>query len=137
MNRTAFVLSALLSVPLSAGPPVDAAALKAYAIKALPRCSDSKITLDRVDEPAPTGFVKFSLMQTSSDPTCGKKTSLLYSPSTQQVLIGTVINLPFDGRSVDLRVAQAVSERLQVPINATLSRGFPLPDALKPVSMSL
>ncbi len=136
MNRTAFFLSALLSVPVSAAPPVDAAALKAYAIKALPRCSDSKITLDRVDEPAPTGFVKFSLMQTSSDPTCGKKTSFLYSPSTQQVLIGTVINLSFDSRSVDLRVAQAVSERLQVPINATLSRAFPLPDALKPVSMA-
>jgi protein-disulfide isomerase len=125
-----------VATALSAAAPVDTAAIKAYATKALPRCADNKISLDRLDEASPTGFVKFSLTQTSSDTTCGKKTTLLYSPSSQQVLIGSVIPLPNDSRGVELRLTQAVSERLQVPVTATLSRGFPLPDALKIVAMT-
>lgn len=137
MNRThAFLLSTLVAVSASAAPAIDVAAIKAYATKALPRCSDEKITLDRLDQAAPTGFVMFALTQTSSDPTCGKKTTMLYSPLTQQVLIGSVLQLPIDSRSIDLRVADAVSQRLGVPITATMSRSFPLPDALKPVMMA-
>src|SRR5579859_7444383 len=117
MKRThAFFLSALVAVSVSAAPAIDVAALKAYATKALPRCADEVISLQRVDEAAPAGFVNFALLQTSSDPTCGKKENLLYSPTTEQVLIGNVIPLPADNRSVDLRVTQAVSERLQVPV---------------------
>jgi protein-disulfide isomerase len=137
MKRTyAFFLSALVATTISAAPAIDVAALKAYATKALPRCADEAISLQRVDEPSPAGFVKFALLQTSSDPTCGKKENLLYSPTTEQVLIGNVIPLPADNRSVDLRVTQAVSERLQVPVTTTLGRGFPLPDGLKTVSMA-
>lgn len=137
MNRIqAFLLMTLLAATASAAPQVDAAAIKAYATRALPRCADQTIALDRVDTPAPTGFVEFALTQTSSDSTCGKKTMLLYSPSTQQILMGSVISLPIDNRSLEARVADAVSERLRVPINAKMSRGFPLPDALKPVLMT-
>ena len=134
MKRTyAFFISCFAALSLSAAPPVDVAALKAYATKALPRCVDEKVTLDRQDDPAPTGFVKFALTQTSSDTTCGKRTTLLYSPSTQQVLMGSILPLPNDRRSVALRVTEAVSERLQVPVTAMLTRSFPLPDALKPI----
>lgn len=134
MNRTlAFLLTAITTFSLQAAPPLDVAAIKAYAIKALPRCQDAKFTLDRLDEAAPTGFVKFKLEEKSADPTCGKSSNLFYSPSSGQVLIGFAIPLPYDSRSVDVRVAQAVGERLQVPVTATLSRGFPLPDALKPI----
>ena len=134
MKRTsAFLISCFAAVSLSAAPPVDVAALNAYATKAMPRCAEQKITLERQDDPAPTGFVKFALTETSSDTTCGKRTTLLYSPSTQQVLIGSLLPLPSDRRSVELRVADAVTERLQVPVTASLSRGFPLPDALKPI----
>lgn len=137
MKRTwSFLLASLSAVALYAAPPVDVAALQKYATNALPRCTDSKVTVARVDTPSPTGFITFMLTQTSSDSTCGKKTNLLYSPSTGQILIGTVIALPYDNRNVELRVSQAVSERLQVPITATLSKAFPLPDALKPIAMT-
>ena len=136
MNRTtAFFLSAMFAGSLSAAPQIDTAALSKYLTKALPRCADSKIAIDRVDRPAPAGFAMFDVTQTSSDTTCGRKTTLVYSPSTQQVLMGSIIPLPTDRRSVDLRVADAVSERLKTPITATLSRGFPLPDGLKPISI--
>lgn len=137
MNRIhAFLLSLFVTASLAASPAVDTAKLKAYAAKSLARCADMTLTLQRLDEPGPAGFVKFALTQTSSDPTCGKKTNLLYSPSTDQVLIGTILPLPSDSRSVEVRATQAVTERLQVPIVATLSRGFPLPDALKPIAMT-
>lgn len=135
MNRT---LSFLLSISVCsslAAATIDQAALQAYATKALPRCSDSKVTLERQDEQAPTGFVKFRLLQTSADPTCGKNASFLYSPSTQQILIGTIVPLPYDSRPVNARVSQAVTERLNTPVSAELAKTFPLPDALKPVTM--
>jgi protein-disulfide isomerase len=136
MKRTlALLLSTFASLPALAAPPIDVAAIKAYASKMLPRCPDAKVTLTRLDEPAPTGFVKFKLEMSSSDQTCGRGGNLLYSPSSGQVLIGNVIPLPLDSRSVELRTGQAVTERLQVPVTAKLTKGFPLPDALKPISV--
>lgn len=136
MNRaSAFFLSAAFAASVSAAPQIDVAALKKYAEGALTRCADGKVTLDRKDTIGPTGFVTFDLTQTSSDPGCGKKTTFLYSPSTQQILMGIVLPLPSDSRSADLRASQAVTDRIQSPVTATLSRGFPLPDGLKPISL--
>ena len=131
----AFLVSSLTTVSLLAAPPIDVAAIKAYASKALPRCADPKLALTRLEEPAPTGFVKFRLELTSSDSTCGRATNLLYSPSSGQVLIGNILPLPADSRSVEIRTAQAVTERLNVPVTAKLSKSFPLPDALKPINV--
>lgn len=137
MDRTTgFLLTAFLTVSVSAAPKADMAALKTYAAKALPRCSDGKITLESVDKPGPSGFLTYTLTLTSTDPTCGKQSNLLYSPSTQQVLIGTMIELPNDSRSVELRSADEASRRLQQPIVATVSKGFPLPDGLKAISLT-
>jgi protein-disulfide isomerase len=133
------ILTLLISISACASltaAPVDVAALKTYATNALPRCTESKVSLERQDEPAPTGFVKFKLLQTSTDPTCGKNTTLLFSPSTSQILMGTIVPLPYDSRPIDVRVSQAVSERLNVPVNAVMTKTFPLPDALKPVTMT-
>lgn len=136
MKRQALVLlTALAAVSASAAPPVDTAALKKYADNALVRCADSKVTLDRQDKIGPSGFIMFDLTQTSSDSSCGRKTTLLYSPSTGQVLMGSVLALPNDPRTPDLRVSEAVTQRIQTPITTLMSRTFPLPDGLRPVSM--
>src|SRR5437773_1661206 len=132
MNRiSAFFLATLFTGSAYAAPPTDVAALKSYATKALPLCSDEKLTLDRLDQLGPTGFMTFSLTLESSDTTCGRHTNLLYSPSTQQILIGSVIPLAPDNRPADVRVAERSSELLKEPMTASLSRTFPLPDGLK------
>lgn len=112
----------------------DPAALKAYAIQALARCPDQKVTIEAVDKASPLGFIPYLITQTSSDPTCGRQTTLLYSPLSQQIVIGTVIDLPSDARDVQVRVAERAMEMLKQPLTAVVSK-FPLPDRLKAVAI--
>src|ERR1041385_4541147 len=126
---------AALAIPtLALAAPADVATLKAYAIQALSKCPDQKVTIEAVDKAAPLGFVPYTITQTSSDPTCGRQTTLLYSPLTQQVLIGTILDLPSAARNVDVRVAERAMEVLKEPLTATVSK-FPLPDRIKAVSI--
>src|SRR5207302_5910730 len=107
--RNLFVaaFAALLpTLPLAAAP-ADVGTLKAYAAQSLSKCPDQKLTIERVDKESPIGFIPYLVTQTSSDSTCGRQTTLLYSPLTQQTLLGTVIDL----RSEERRVGKA--ERLQ------------------------
>jgi protein-disulfide isomerase len=126
-------LAALLpTVAFSA--QADMATLKAYATQSLARCPDQKLTVERVDRDSPLGFVSYVVTQTSSDSTCGRQTTLLYSPVTQQTLLGTVIELPTDTRNVDVRIAEKAMEVIKQPLTATVSK-FPLPDRLRAVSI--
>ena len=113
----------------------DIAALRAYAEKAMPRCAGSVITLDQLPSAGPAGFIPFNLTQTSTDKTCGRKTYLLYSPSSQQILIGTVFPLGMDARPATDRIAEVVLEALKQPVHVTIAP-FPLPDGLHAVSMA-
>ncbi|HKS21615.1 MAG TPA: thioredoxin domain-containing protein [Thermoanaerobaculia bacterium] len=128
-NLLVAAIAAFLAIPLFAAS-ADVGTLKDYAARALPKCPDQKITLERVDKDGPIGFVPYVLTQTSSDSTCGRQTTLLYSPLSQQVLIGTVIELPQDARNADVRVAERAMEMLKTPMTANVSK-FPLPDRLK------
>ena len=131
------VLAALLTLAVS---PLHAAApnlqmLQAYAAKALSKCPDGKIDLRPINEAGPSGFIVFELTATSSDTTCGRHTLLLFSPATNQVLIGSILALPFDNRTAEARIVDTASailkQNLTVSVNA-----FPLPDALHAVSMT-
>ncbi|PYQ29700.1 MAG: hypothetical protein DMF57_16405 [Acidobacteria bacterium] len=135
MNRFLAVVAAALLPICASAAPTKAAAFKAYAARALAKCPDGKITLEPIDRPGPIGFVPYTLKLTSSDTTCGKQTFLLYSPSTQQVLIGAVFALPPDNRSLDARVAAGTSGLLKTPLTATVSPIF-LPDRLREVAMT-
>jgi len=130
----AAALAALAIPTLALAAPADLATLKAYAIQALSKCPDQKVTIEPIDKAAPLGFIPYTITQTSSDPTCGRQTTLLYSPLTQQVLIGTIIDLPSDARNVDVRVAERAMEVLKQPLTAAVSK-FPLPDRIKAVSI--
>jgi len=133
--RNLFVaaLAAFLPV-LATAAPADITALKDYAAHALPRCPDQKLTLELEDKEAPIGFMRYLLTQTSSDSSCGRQTSFLYSPLTQQILIGPMLDLPADSRSVDVRVAERAMEALKQPLTASVSK-FPLPDRIRSVSI--
>ena len=126
-------MAALLPT-LVQGAPADTTALKDYAAHALARCPEQKLTIERVDKESPIGFIPYLVTQTSSDSTCGRQTTLLYSPLTQQILIGTVIDLAPDSRNVDVRVAERAMEVLKTPLTASVAK-FPLPDRLKAVSI--
>lgn len=122
------------SVPTSAAP-ANLAAIQAYTEKALAQCSDSKVTIEPINQPGPAGFIPFRVTQTSNDTTCGRQTYLLFSPSTNQVIIGTIIGLPFDNRSPQERVALTASELLKTALKVSVS-AFPLPDGLHAVSLT-
>src|ERR1051326_7519642 len=95
----ATAIAFLPAIAFAATPP-DIASLKAYATQELARCPDQKLTIERVDKDGPLGFMPYLVTQTSSDTTCGRQTTLLYSPQTRQILMGSVFDLPVDMRSV-------------------------------------
>src|SRR5438034_6666990 len=124
MNRIAgSIVVALAAVSLSAAIQPDPVALKQYAVRALTQCADEKVTLERVDQPGPSGFIPHTLNLTSSDTTCGRRAVLLYSPATQQVIIGAVFALPPDSRSVELRASDKASELMQEAVTVKLNTG--------------
>jgi len=129
---TAAIAALLPTLALAA--PADIATLKAYATKTLAKCPDAKLTIERIDKDAPVGFIPYLVTQTSSDSTCGRQTTLLHSPLTQQVLIGTVLELPSDARNADVRIAEKAMEVLKQPLTAAVSK-FPLPDRIRAVSI--
>jgi protein-disulfide isomerase len=133
-NHLIAALAVLLPTLAFAAAPADVGTLKTYAAQSLSKCPDQKLTIERVDKESPIGFIPYLVTQTSSDSTCGRQTTLLYSPLTQQTLLGTVIDLPSDARNVEVRVAERAMEVLKQPLTASVSK-FPLPDRLKAVSI--
>ncbi len=115
--------------------PVDVLALKVYARQALGRCPDAIVTAEPVLQAGPLNFVVFDVKVKSSDESCNTRKYLMYSPSTQQVILGTVFALPADGKPLDQRISEQSSQLLQQPVIANVAP-FPLPDGLKAVSMT-
>lgn len=109
--------------------------LKAYATRALPRCPNSNVTLERMDVQGPTGFVVYKVTVKSSDENCGRQTFLLHSPMSNQTLTGTIITLPANNGTLEQRLAARAGELLKTDIVATVAK-FPLPDGVKSVSMT-
>jgi protein-disulfide isomerase len=127
-------LTIFLLTLAGAASAADVATIRAYATKALTQCPDSVVTVTQMQE-GPAGFAIYQVKQTSSDQYCGTQKWLLHSPKSDQVLLGTVIPLPPDSRPLNVRIAEKTSELLRKPHNATVSP-FPLPDGVRPVSIS-
>ena len=136
MKRLVIAFAALLAcATASAAPTVDVAALKAYAKRALARCPDAILTMNAVPEQGPMNFAFYQVDLKSSDEGCTTRKYLLYSPITQQVVIGTLFALPDDPRPVNVRVTDVASNLLKERVNVTIG-AFPLPDGLKSMSMT-
>ena len=109
----------------------DMNAIRAWTTKALPRCSDQVLTIEEVHPPVgPANFQVFSVLQTSSDKTCGGQKYLLYSPKTDQTLLGNVIPIPDDPRPADVRVTEVSNGLLKTEVKTTIMP-FPMKDGLK------
>ena len=136
MMKRILLTTILALAPLSAfAVPADLNTLRSYAVKALPRCASSVITLEQLPKAGPAGFIAYNLTQTSSDQTCGRKTFFFYSPASQQILIGSLFPLAPDPRPTTDRIAEVVMQALEKPVRVTIAP-FPLPDGVHAVSMT-
>jgi protein-disulfide isomerase len=135
MKKLLLATLVALSPLCAAAQRADIGTLRTYATKAMPRCPGSVITLDQLPSSGPAGFIPYDLTQTSTDKYCGSKKTLLYSPASQQMLVGTVFPLAPDQRPVTDRIAEVVMQALKQPVNVTVAP-FPLPDGLRAVNMA-
>jgi protein-disulfide isomerase len=135
MKRLSLGLLIALAPLCAFAQRADISTLRAYATKAMPRCPGSVITLDQLPNAGPAGFIPYDLTQTSTDKYCGSKKTLLYSPSSQQILVATVFPLAMDARPAGDRISEVVMQALKQPVKVTIAP-FPLPDGLHAVSMA-
>lgn len=134
MKRALLAASLLVCTAAHAQRLDPLASLRTYASKALPRCPGAVLTV----EPAgggPRNFDTYVVTVRSTDKYCGSQKYLLHSAKTQQVVLGSVIPLPADGRSAAERIATKSTELLGMTMKATVAP-FPLGDGLKAVSIS-
>lgn len=135
MKRALLAVSLLVCTSAAHAQRIDSnAVLKNYAAKMLPRCPGGTLTLEQVDG-GPANFTAYVAQVRSTDKYCGTQKYLLHSPKSQQVLIGSVIPLPVDGRPTHERVAKHASEALGKQVKVTIAP-FPLPDGLKAVTIN-
>ena len=111
------------------------ATLKNYVAKVLPRCPGGTLTLEAMNTQGPANFSPFVATLRSSDQYCGSQKYVLYSPKSQQVVVGTVIPLPNDKRPTNVRVNEEATRLIGKPVTSALAP-FPLPDGLKAVTIT-
>ena len=115
--------------------PSLAASLTDYATRSLAQCPDAKVSVTPVGKTGPANFVLYLLTEESSDSSCQRKTYMLHSPASGQVLIGTIFALEPDGKPVAARVEEVASAALKEPVTATISLAS-LPDGVRMVSIT-
>ena len=109
--------------------------LREYAMKVLPRCPNGIVTLEAMEGAGPVNFRPYIATVRSEDKYCGTQKYLLYSPKTQQILMGSVIPVPSDGRPAAMRLTEKTSELLGHKMKVTVAP-FPLQDGIKSVNIS-
>ncbi len=134
MKRTFLTLATLLVCAGAQAQMSTAATIQKYAAKTMPRCPGGSLTVEPVTGVAPANFTVYTATLRSTDQYCGSKKYLLYSPKTQQVLVGQIIPIPKDGRPANVRIAAEASKLLGKQMMANVAP-FPLPDGLKSVSI--
>jgi protein-disulfide isomerase len=134
MKRALFSIATLLVCSAASAQLNEQVTLKTYVAKALPRCPGGALTLEP-KAGGPANFTAYTATLRSSDEYCGTQKILLYSPKTQQILLGSVISLPADTRPAEIRISEEASKLLQKPMKATVSP-FPLQDGIKAVAIS-
>ena len=128
----AFLLS---STALQAQARDPLAPIRSYAARVLPKCPGGVLTLEPVPDMGPKNFQAFTVTVRSTDQYCGTQKYLLYSPTSGQVLMGVVLELPASGKPVNVRIAEETSKRLNKQMTATVAP-FPLPDGIKAVTIN-
>lgn len=130
-----FFVTLLVCAATAQAQMVDPLApLKTYAAKALPRCPEGVLTMERM-QGGPQNFNSFAVTIRSSDQHCGGQKYLLHSPKTHQILVGIVVPLPENGKPTAARLTEESARLLGHQVTATISP-FPLQDGLKAVRIT-
>ena len=135
MKRTLLALATLFLCAAAQAQMSSAAAIKNYAAKVMPRCPGATLTVEPMPGPGPKNFNVYNVVVRSSDQYCGGKKYLLHSPKTNQVLAGSLLPIPKDGRAANVRIAAEATRLLGKQMMATVSP-FPLPDGIKNVNIT-
>jgi protein-disulfide isomerase len=128
------LMTALVTLVSVSSFAADEAALRKYVTRALPKAPDAIVTLDAIPKVGPTNFQVYTVTLKSTDEYANAQKFLLYSPKTQQVIVGGVIALPTDTRPAADRIRDHVSNMLKKQFTVTVAP-FPLQDGLKAVAM--
>jgi protein-disulfide isomerase len=135
MKRALLSIAILLCTTTTQAQRVDPQApLKNFAARVLPRCPGGTLTLEAIPG-GPAGFDTYGATIRSSDKYCGGQKYLLHSPKSQQVLVGSIIQIPAGAQPVATRIATEAGRLLSAAMTATVAP-FPLPDGLKAVTIS-
>ena len=135
--KRALLATVLVLLPLCASAqkaPTLINALTDFATRSLAKCPEAKITVSPVGKEGPSGFVIYMLKQESTDSSCQRQTYMLHSPTTGQILIGTIFAMEPDGRPATARIAEVASAALKEPVVAAIAP-FPMPDGIHAVSI--
>ena len=135
MKPLPILITALLAASLSLPAGASEAALTKWAERALPRCPGAAVALEKIDRGGPANFVVYRARQTSTDKNCGTQKYILHSPVTGQIVMGSIIPLPNDGRPLYVRLNEEAGSLLKTQLTTTIAP-FPLPDGLKDVTMT-
>jgi protein-disulfide isomerase len=137
MKRALFAVTLLaVSAAAHAQARIDAnAPLKNYVARILPRCPGGTLTLEAMGTQGPANFTPYVATLRSTDQYCGTQKYVLFSPKSQQVVVGTVIPLPKDGRPTNVRVNEEATRLIGKQLTSTVAP-FPLPDGLKAVAIT-
>lgn len=135
MKRVLIALATLLVCTAVQAQMSDAVSIRNYATKMMQRCPGGVLTVEPAGGGGPANFNIYSVTMRSDDQYCGGKKYLLHSPKTQQVLMGSVIPIPKDGRATNVRIAAEATKLLGKQMMATVAP-FPLPDGIKAVNIT-
>ena len=130
----AFSIAVLVSSAAQAQAKDPYAFLRNYAARVLPQCPNGTIALEPLAA-GPRGFQTFQITLRSSDKYCGAQRYLLYSASTQQVIIGSLVELPANGKALPTRIGEETGRLMGKQVTVTVAP-FPLPDGLKAVTLN-
>jgi protein-disulfide isomerase len=134
MKRALLVLTLLAGLTAEAQSLDPAAPIKAYTARVLPQCLGGVLSLEQVNGNGPKNFRVYGATLRSDDQYCGTQKYVLYSPTSGQILVGSVIPLPADGRTAADRISSTATEMLKSRMKATISP-FPLPDGIHSVNI--
>lgn len=135
MRSIVLSLAALFAAASLSAAPADLAQLESYASKGMQRCPNGRFTVDPILQNPPAGFQLYRVSQTSSDEHCRAQQYLLYSPASEQTVLGRIIYLAPDGRSIETRVAEYASQIVKAPVVVKFVP-IGLPDGLRQVMIT-
>jgi protein-disulfide isomerase len=138
MKRLVLVFSVLLATSTVSAQEirsaVDMSKVKAYVTKTMPRCPNSTVAFDPIPGRGPASFQVYRAVMTSSEENCSAQKFVLYSPATDQTIVGSIIALPSGENPIHERLSSHTSKLLNADIKAQIAP-LGLPDGLKQVSL--